>query len=242
MNYKLVVSFVFVTLFFLTACRKNVSEGTLIRSSGYVIDSVKNKRLPNVKIFLFGGQSSFSGVYYTEGPLDSTISDNNGNFSLTYHAEGNSTDYALTINYVDKVDNTSQINYVMDINHPLYKFKYSHELNNVAISARELNYARVNLKINANPYDTLYFEMYTNYREFTLRNRIIGTTVDTSFLTRYLPYATNSSDYKILSRPKRAGDSAVYRNLSDTIPPGANDTIVISKTIHSTYGLPLKSF
>ena len=243
MNKKLVVSFVFVTLFFKTACRKKISEGTLIQASGYVIDSVKNKRLPNVKIFLFGGKATFFyGMHYTEGPLDSAMSDNNGNFSLTYNAEGNSIDYALTINYVQKVDNTSQVNYVMDFNHPLYKFNYGHELTNVAISARELNYARVNLKIDANPYDTLYFDMYSNHGEFTLRNRITGTKADTSFLTRYLPNATNYFDYRILSAPKRAGDSAVHRDLSDSIPPGANDTIMISKTIHSTYDLPLKFF
>lgn len=242
MNKKLLVSFVFATLFFITACRKKISEGTLIQASGYVIDSVKNKRLPNVKIFLFGAKATFYGIYYTVGPLDSTMSDNNGNFSLTYNAEGNSIDYALIIDYVQKVDNTSQVNYVMDINHRLHKFNYSHELNNVAVNARELNYLRVNLKIDANPYDTLYFDMYSNYGAFALHNRIFGAKADTSFLTRYLPNATTYFYYKILSAPKRAGDTGVYRLLLDSIPPGANDTLVFSKTIHSTNDLPLKSF
>jgi len=131
----------------LTACRKDVPKGQLIQANGFVIDSVKNKKLSNVTVYLYGAHSTFYGVYYDVGPFDSTISDNNGNFSIKYNAEGNSVDYGLAIGNVVYGGFTNQNNFVVDIHHPFYPFNYSHQLNNVELRARELNYTRVNLKV-----------------------------------------------------------------------------------------------
>ena len=238
----IIISFFLLTLLVLTACRKDVPKGQLIQANGFVIDSVKNKKLSNVTVYLYGAHSTFYGVYYDVGPLDSTISDNNGNFSIKYNAEGSSVDYALAIGNVVYGGYTSQNNYVVDIFHPLYPFNYSHQLNNVAVSARELNYARVNLKVLSNPYDTLYLDVSTTYGELFLRNQFVGASIDTSFLTRYLPNATNVFEYKILST--RIVDSATMfiRRMPDTLQPTTKDTIVISKTIYTTYDIPLKPY
>src|SRR5579864_2808412 len=171
---KIIVSLVFLTLLLLTACRKDIPKGQLIQANGFVIDSVKNKKLSDVTIYLYGAHATFYGTYYDEGPFDSTISDNNGHFSIKYNAEGTSVDYALAIGNVVYGGFTGQTNYVVDVLHPLYPFNYSHQLNNVNLSARELNYARVNLKVQANPYDTLYLDVSTRYGELFLRNIFTG--------------------------------------------------------------------
>jgi hypothetical protein len=141
------ISFIFLLLFALTACRKDIPKGKLIQASGFVIDSVKNKKLSNVIVYLYGAHSTFYGVYYDIGPLDSTVSDNNGNFSLKYNAEGKSVDHALAIGNVVYGGYTNQPNYIIDITHPIYPFNYSQQLNNIGLKARELNYAKVNLKV-----------------------------------------------------------------------------------------------
>ncbi len=236
---KIIISFVFPALLALTACRKDIPKGQLIQASGFVIDSVKNKKLYNATIYLYGAHSNFYGVYYDVGPLDSTVSDIDGNFSIKYSAEGNSIDYALAIGNVVYGGYTSQDNYVVDVAHPLYPFNYSHQLNNVALRARELNYARINLKVLSNPYDTLYLDVTTTYGELFLRNLFVGTNIDTTILTRYLPDAPNTFQYAILSR--QLLDSGWYiRRMFDTLTPKMDDTMTISKTFNSTYDIPLE--
>ena len=64
----------------MTSCRKAVEQGKLVKASGTVFDPVKNKPLANAKLYLFGAHTTFYGIYYTDGPLDSTVSDNSGKF------------------------------------------------------------------------------------------------------------------------------------------------------------------
>ena len=235
------MSLVFLTLLFLIACRKDVPKGQLIQANGFVIDSVKNKKLSNVTVYLYGAHYNFYGTYYDDGPFDSTISDNNGYFSIKYNAEGTSIDYALAIGNVVYGGYTSQNNYVVDVFHPKYPFNYAHQLKNVNLSARELNYAKVNLKVQANPYDTLYFDVSTVYGELYLRNIFVGTSIDTTFLTRYLPDAKNIFTYQILSR--QLLDSGWFiRRMPDTLSPNMIDTVIISKAINTTYDIPLMPY
>jgi hypothetical protein len=232
----------FLIMLALPACKKPVPEGQLIQATGFVIDSVKNKKLANVTVYLYGAQSTFYGVYYDDGPFDSTKSDNNGNFSIKYNAEGKSVDYALAVGNVVYGGFTNQNNFVVDIKHPLYKFNYSHQLNNVALRARELNYARINLKVLSNAYDTLYLDVSTTYGELFLRHILVGNSLDTSFLTRYLPGEINFFQYKILS--SRVVDSATMfiRRMRDTLPSTTVDTAIVSKKITSTYDIPLEPY
>lgn len=237
-----IIFFALFTVLLLSACRKPVPQGQLIQANGFVFDSVKNKNLPNVTVYLYGAHSTFYGVYYDDGPFDSTKSDNNGNFSIKYNAEGKSVDYALAVGNVIYGGFSSQNNFVVDSKHPFYPFKYSHQLNNVELRARELNYARVNLKVLSNPYDTLYLDISSSHHELFLRHILVGSSLDTSFLTRYLPGDTNFFEYKILS--SRVVDSATMfiRRLRDTLTSTTVDTAIISKNINSTYDLPLENY
>ena len=241
-QYTLLFHFAFIIILTLTACRKNVPQGQLIQANGFVIDPVINKKLPDVKVYLYGGHSSFYGVYYDVGPLDSTITDNNGNFSIKYTAEGNSVDYALTVSNLINGGYSNQSNYVNDLSHTLYIFNYSRQLNNVAIIARLLYYARVNLKVLSNPYDTLYLDVISIDGSLFIRKEIIGTSVDTTFLTRYLPDARNIFEYNILSVGLEDSSTGFLRRMPDTLQSILKDTVVIAKTINSTYDIPLRQY
>jgi hypothetical protein len=214
------------------SCHKDVAAGTLIQANGFVIDSVKNKRLSNATIYLYGAHQGFYGIAYVNGPLDSTVSDNNGNFSLKYIATGNSIDYALTVGNPIYGRFNGQNNYVVDAAHFLYPFNYSHQLNNAIVRARELNYLRLNLKVLSNPYDTMNVMVNTTYGEFSASYRLTGNSVDTSILTRCLPDALNYIFYEIESGMVQ--DSFKFRREIDTITANIVDTLTISKTFNST--------
>ncbi len=214
------------------SCHKDVAAGTLIQANGFVIDSVKNKRLPYATIYLYGAHQTFYGIYYDIGPIDSTVSDNNGNFSLKYIATGNSIDYALGAGNVIYGGFSSQNNYVVDVAHYQYPFNFSHQLNNAIVRARELNYLRLNLKVLSNPYDTMNVIFNTTYGEFGASYRLTGNSVDTSILTRCLPDALNYIFYEIQSG--MVEDSFKFRREIDTVTANLADTLTISKTFNST--------
>ena len=225
--------------FFLSSCRKDVPAGQLIQADGFVIDSVKNKKLPNVTIYLLGARQTFYGVYYTDA-VDSTLSDNDGNFSIKYRANGKSLDYALTLRHPGRIyNNTSSVE---DLTHAIYPFNYTYQLSGVAVLARELNFVRINLKVQSNPYDTLYIDINSMEGALFSQYPIIGKTVDTSFLARFLPNTMNSIQYQILAVSLLDSGNAFIRNITDTLAATSADTIVVSKTINSTYDIPVKPY
>lgn len=231
---------VFLSSLALLSCHKDVPAGTLIQANGFVIDSVKNKRLSNATIYLYGATQNFYGIYYDIGPLDSTVSDNDGNFSLRYTATGNSIDYALAVGSVIYGGYSSQKNYVVDVAHDKYLFNFSHQLHNVIVRARELNYLRLNLKVVSNPYDTMVVFFSTNSGEFSSSiYKLTGNSLDTSILTRCLPDAANDIFYEI--EPWMAPDT-LFRREIDTITANLADTITINKTFNSTHDLPVQTY
>ena len=144
------------TLATLASCEKEVPLGTRVTATGIVFDSVKNKVLANAKLYVFGAQRTFYGIYYSEGPLDSTVSDNNGKFSINFNADGKFIDYGLQLGvleyggYVYK----SQTNYIIDNTQPVFKFNYSTNVSNAVVKGRELNFTKIRLKVLKNPFDT----------------------------------------------------------------------------------------
>jgi hypothetical protein len=229
----------FVTCGVFTACKKDVPKGAIISTKGYVIDTVKNKRLANVPIYLVGAHQTFYGIYYDVGPLDSTFSDKDGNFSIAYTATGNSIDYALQVGQFNFNGNTGQNGFIPDNSQRMVIFDYAFRLDNVVLLARELNYALVKLNVASNPYDTLYLNISSPLGEFFLRYPVIGSSIDTSVLVRYLPDATNDFEYAILSEDLLDSANGYQRKVVDTLNLPLTDTIVILKTIGSAYDLPL---
>jgi hypothetical protein len=216
------------------SCRKDIPSGTVIEASGFVYDSVKNKKLSGVTVFLVGAGQTLGGIYYTEGPLDSVVSDVNGNFSITYTALGRSLDYGLVVGVIYAGD-TSQPNFVVDANHPLYKFNYARTVNDVEIYARELNYAQVTLKVLSNPYGSLYFGVTSQNASLQVNQSFEGNPIDTTFMTRILPGYPNYFQFEAINT-----DSSMVRSVTVTVNPGLTDTISLNQTISSIYDLPVQ--
>jgi hypothetical protein len=211
----IIFSFIFIS------CAKDIKKGTPITVSGFVLDTVKNKALPFVKIYLVGGKVRGSnGMTYYYNYVDSTNSDMNGNFSIDYKAEGSSVDYVLEVaNDNNYGTNTYQ------------QFYFSNNSKNVRLKTQELNFLKLNLKIEHNPYDTFYI-----YPSQGTYKRLLGGTIDTTVLIKVLPNNSNLISYRIMSVGNDSG--AVYRKIVDTVFCDIRDTTNLSKTISSTYQMP----
>jgi hypothetical protein len=218
-----------------------VPVGTRVTASGIVFDSVKNKVLANAKLYLFGANQTFYGVYYSQGPLDSTVSDNNGKFSISFTADGKSIDYGLqlgVLGYGGYVYN-NETNYVMDITQPMFKFNYSTSVSNAVVRGRELNYTKLHLKVLVNPFDTIKVMSKANRQEILIR----GQSVDTILFVRHLPNQPNIIEYYTESIRDTVGyimGTSIRRTTRDTLQTGMADTIYHSKTIPNSSYMPRK--
>ena len=244
-----IISLVVLTILAtLTSCRKEVPLGTKVTATGIVLDSVKNKVLANAKLYLFGAHQTFYGIGYSEGPLDSTVSDNNGKFSINFNADGKSIDYGLqlgVLEYGGYVYN-NQTNYVIDYTQPLFKFNYSTNISNAVVRGRELNFTKIRLKVLVNPFDTFLVRTDVLVRIATL---IKGQSIDTTIIVRHLPNQQNVIQYYTESLRDTVGLAAlnsnpnvhlysVRRMLADTINAGMSDTLYLNKTIQNSFTMP----
>lgn len=229
-----------------TSCRKQIPAGTRIIATGIVFDSVKNKVLANAKLYVFGAHQTFYGIYYSDGPLDSTISDNNGKFSISFDADGNSIDYGLklgVLEYGGYVYN-NQSNYVIDNTQPIFKFNYSTNVSNAVVRGRELNYIKVHLKVLTNPFDTIKVRTSAIGQVTLLK----GQSIDTTILLRHLPNEQNRIEYYTESTRDTVGlvansspngpITSIRRVIKDTLNANFSDTINISKTIPNSSLIP----
>ena len=216
------VILIIAAIFLFSSCAKNIDKGTPIRVSGFVVDTVKNKRLSNAKIYLVGGHVRGSnGVTYFYTYVDSTLSDGNGNFSFNYKADGKSVDYVLE---VASDNNHSPAQYEQ------YHFAYNST--DVRLIAQELNFLKLNLKVDYNRYDTFY--VYSNY---AYQTQLLGRSIDATVYLKVLPNNENVVTYQILYRG--SDTSILFRTLRDTMNVGLTDTTTITKRIFSTYQMPL---
>ena len=230
-----------------TSCRKEVPLGTKITASGIVFDSVKNKVLPFAKLYLFGAHQTFTGIYYSEGPLDSTISDINGKFMISYTADGHYIDYGLELGVLEfggYVYN-NQNNYIIDYTQPLLKFNFSLRISNAVVKGRELNFTKIHIKVLSNPFDTFLVRSRVDWTTILMK----GKTIDTTFTVRHLPNAMNIIDYYTQSIRDTVGLASananangprlsVTRSVMDTIYSDLTDTIYINKIIPNSSLMP----
>lgn len=211
----------FLVFILFLSCVKDVKRGTKVNVSGYVIDTVKNKRLPAANVYLVGCKHNFSnGSIYCSQRLDSATTDLNGNFTINYYAEGKSVDYVLE---VAKDNKYSYEGYEQT--------PFSLGATNIKLKAQELNFLRLALKVNTNPYDTLFL-----YPSHGFGARIISRTIDTSIVLKVLTNNRNILTYQIIAIGRDSG--AVYRRLRDTFNIGLVDTTFAAKTILNTYQMP----
>lgn len=204
-------------LFLCNACIKDLKRGDRINVSGSVIDTVKNKKLPNVKVYLVGCVNSIPYGIFCYNKDDSTVTDGDGNFSLTYSSNIKRRGYVLEISK----DNNYSYNLHREYNFP-------NNGKDVILYTQELNLLRLNIKIDFNPYDTFYvIPEHGDYKQ------LIGRSIDTTILIKVLPNNTNMITYQIMSINKDSG--AIYRRLRDTLQIGLTDITNYSKRITSTY-------
>ena len=243
MHKILIPSLLLLTL---VSCRKVIEAGTVIKASGTLMDPVKQKPLPNAWLYLYGAKGGFYGMYYSQGPLDSTLTDNNGNFSIQYIAKGESVDYGLALQpsigeYINR-----NPGYMSDYTEPIFKFNYARNINNAIVKGRELNFLKIHLKVNSNPFDSFYVRNYIQIQSPVL---LKGKSIDTTFVMRQLPRELNFIQYYTESLRDTAGLAAlnsnpnahlysVTRMIKDTMIPGMEDTVFIEKTIDSSLSMP----
>lgn len=191
---------ILLSLYLFQACHKQVETGTSIRASGEVVDLVKNKTLPFATLYLYGAKSTFYGIYYSIGPLDSVKTDAQGKFDFTHVAEGNSIDYGLSVDAQGGNFSSAQP-YVIDVANPMFKFNFQQQIKNARVPARELNFTRLHLKVDHNPFDTFFVQSAYFSPPILLK----GKTLDTVLYLRHLPQAENMLRLYVESRRDTIG-------------------------------------
>ncbi len=243
-HISLKIFILFIAVWSIQSCRKDVPKGQLITANGVVMDISQQKPIPSAKVYLFGAHKNIGAggltVYYDTPALDSVTTDANGSFTLKYVAAGNSYDYALGIAR-ELFQTENDENFLPDANQPIYKFNLSYNLSDVTISAKQLKNSNVTLHILSNPYDTLFFRIYSASTGQTFAKfQFFGKSIDTELSTHYLPLSLNVFEYYVRTIPLT--DSGYVRLLSDTLNAGNVDTFFVSKKLNSTYEIPLKLY
>ncbi len=203
----------------LVGCTK-VKEGQMIIVSGYAEDTVKNERLSNAKILLLGGKVTFYGPSYTY-ELDSTMTDNEGNFWLTSEADGNYSDYALTV-----ADGNGIFAYK--------SFPLNRVINQsgIRLNAQRLGVTRLHLENLVNPYDTLYIFHFHNGKV----KRLIGSKLDT--VLNLWNYPNHQNNLSLFVRTVTVDSGFISRRIIETYNPNFNDTINLVLENLNTYEFP----
>lgn len=238
-----------LTCSLLSSCWKETEPANQISVSGVVRDEVKQKNLPGAKLYLFGANQTASGTYYSIGPLDSTIADHEGKFSLKYIPNEFFYDLGLTIGLLQYggYQYGSEMNYVIDVKEPIYKFMYRKRISDAVVKARELNYTKVHLKVIRNPYDSFYVRPNTHgFRRSVL---VIGQSIDTTVLIRHIPNEFNVFQFyteakrdtiglRALNSIPNSRTYSIRRMVEDTVWVRLQDTFSISKTILNSLDMP----
>ena len=102
----------------------------------------------------------------------------------------------------------------------------------VRLKSQELNFLRLNLKVDFNRYDTFYIYPYRGTYK-----RLIGRTLDTTVILKVLPQNKNIITFETMSLGNDSG--AIFRRVKDTLNIGLVDTSIYSKRIFSTFQMPL---
>lgn len=195
-------------LFLTFTCRKEpIPTNVTTTVNGFVIDSTKNKKLPNATVAILGCKQTFYGISCAD-IITTTKTNANGEFNMTFNSDGKSIGFSVELMYDENYDYSSIVPIVAGTT------------NNIKITAREYNFLKTHLIISNNPFDTLVC-LSSNVRHF-----LYGHYVDTNVMNRVLP---NSTNYIIYS----AWDYTLgrYRQLIDTLQIGSQDTTIYNRTL-----------
>jgi hypothetical protein len=189
---------------------------TLIR--GILIDSVKNKKIPNQRIVLV---SCYAGNFRVEcgNFVGSTVTNTSGEFEISFNATNNPFGFevrgALDSNFYYSISTSEKITV------PTIKY--------YTLYARELNYLKANIRVSNNPFERIGIST-GNTNHF-----LNGNSIDTLLYFRILPNLTNQIIYTVFD-----ANFGKYRQIIDTIQIGLSDTTSYNKTIPNTQNFPLQ--
>jgi hypothetical protein len=132
------------------SCRKDVPGGTQIEATGFVYDTVLQQRVPNAMVYLIGerlGGGLGARIYPDTGYVAVTQADAQGNFSISYRAQGNYYGYVLGLGYDAAFGGYTGFpeNYIPDYMLPFYSFSNGFRKQGVELKARFLEPARLTL-------------------------------------------------------------------------------------------------
>lgn len=197
------------------ACRESVPPDVQTVVSGMVIDPVKNKPLENAKVVLYGCNQTFMGVFCTT-PLDSTRTNQKGEFEIAFATEGQSIDYEVAVAYDE--------NYVNSTRQRIQ----AGQTNRVELKARELNLLKAAIRVVSNPADSLMVGTF-----YSKPSTLYGSSIDTILYLKVLPDAANYVTYSLWD-----ASTGIDRGTIDTVRSTLADTTLYEKVIQKATDLP----
>ncbi|WP_461790810.1 carboxypeptidase-like regulatory domain-containing protein [Pedobacter sp.] len=172
----------FLLFFIITAavigCKK-VKPGVETSIRGYVIDSVKNKRLANATVLVLGCSiNPYNGSRQCYNEVHRTKTDANGSFKTAFVSDGKYVGYSVAIEDDENYVNRSGEAYT-------YKLNPGVE-NNLIVNVIEMNLMKFNLKVLKTDAERL--AVYVNYKNIDLPAKPLDTTLE----VKILPDAVNN--------------------------------------------------
>ena len=155
------------------------------------------------------------GVFCTT-PLDSTRTNEQGEFEMVFATEGRSIDYAVEVAYDEHYVNATR------------QRIQAGQTNRVALKARELNLLRAAIKVASNPTDSLMVKTF-----YSKPSMLYGSSIDTVLYLKVLPDAINYVSYSIWD-----ASTGIDRGTIDTVRTTLADTTLYEKAIQKATDLP----
>lgn len=208
---------VLVSSIFLVTCKK-VKPGISTSVSGFAIDSVKNKRLANASVVIYGCKiNSMNGSRLCADSLVGVKTDLKGDFNISFVSDGNYIGYNAEISYND-------INY-----QPKNSVKLNTGVkNSVILSAIELSILKLDLKILSNPIGEI------SARSSKTSHFLKGNSNDVILYFKVYPNMKN--DVHLAVWDSKIGR---YRRIIENISIESLDTTTYQKIIQTTDDFPV---
>ena len=188
-----------------------IPAGIVTTVKGFVIDSVKNKRLANVTVEILGCRNyntTIGGGIYCDVSVKTAKTNYNGEFSIDFNSDGVNIGYEAAIMYDD--------NYIRGQTVPLN----IGVVNNIKLSGREFNSLKTHLIIKNTLYESL--TCYGDYNSHILK----GNYIDTIIFNKVLPNSETTLRY--IGDDYKLGGA---RRQLDTIKIGSQDTTFYERTL-----------
>jgi hypothetical protein len=200
----------------LFACKKTISSNISTTVKGFVIDTVKNKRLPNATVIINGCDQANFRTYCIDS-LTSTKTNANGEFEITFQSNGTSIGFEATVSTDENYDYST------------FQTLEPGKTNTISLKAREKNYLKANINVTNNPLEPLVVLSIGTKHVIYSRN------VDTLLWFRVLPGAQNLIIFSAWDR-----SAGGYRQLIDTLQINMQDTTYYRKVLPDVQSFPLR--